>query len=158
MGKDEIYGEWEHYTAQQREQAFGYHLMLDAYRCDSGKIDNLDACYQFLDEMVDVIGAEKQTQPYVFRTPEHFVGKEGLSGWVPIVESGISIHTLRTTRFISIDVYSCRAFDCPQVISFLQDFFSPENIEHRYVLRGLLYQNEPGCDSGRSSSEARQKP
>ena len=127
------------YTPAEKEKVFGFHLMLDCYSCSPDKLDNIDACYEFLERLVDEIGAEKQTQPYVFRTPEHFKGKEGLSGWVPIVESGISIHTLTGSRFVSLDVYSCREFDNNKIVSFTQKFFDPEEIEPNYILRGRKY-------------------
>lgn len=126
-------------STDKMQRAFGFHLMLDCYRCAPDKLDSIDACYSFLDQLVDAIGAEKQTQPYVFRTPEHFIGKLGLSGWVPIVESGISIHTLTETRFVSLDVYSCRRFDNDTIIAFTQEFFKPDEIETNFVLRGTKY-------------------
>jgi S-adenosylmethionine decarboxylase len=124
---------------EDKKKAFGFHLMLDCYDCAPDKLDSIDACYGFLDMLVDEIGAEKQTQPYVFRTPEHFKGKEGLSGWVPIVESGISIHTLTESCFISLDVYSCREFDNDKIVAFTNDFFNPREIELNFVLRGKKY-------------------
>ncbi|WP_163340250.1 S-adenosylmethionine decarboxylase family protein [Desulfopila sp. IMCC35008] len=127
------------YSKKEKQQAFGFHLILDCYLCRSEKLDNIDACYQFLDQMVDIIGATKQTQPYVFRTPEEFIGKEGLSGWVPIVESGISIHTLTESRFVSVDVYSCKEFDIQMIVQFTQAFFEPNEIEQQFLLRGQKY-------------------
>ena len=127
------------YTEDELRKAFGFHLMLDCYNCAPDKLDSIDACYEFLDQMVNEIGAEKQTQPYVFRTPDHFKGKEGLSGWVPIVESGIAIHTLTGSRFISLDVYSCRQFDNDKIIEFTKAFFEPADIEKHFVLRGRKY-------------------
>ncbi len=127
------------YSAEEKKRAFGFHLMLDCYGCAPDKLDCIDACYGFLERLVEEIGAEKQTQPYVFRTPEHFKGKEGLSGWVPIVESGISIHTLTESRFVSLDVYSCRPFDNGKIERFTHQFFDPEEIELNFVLRGKKY-------------------
>jgi S-adenosylmethionine decarboxylase len=127
------------YSEFEKSKAFGFHLMLDCYDCSAEKLDNIDACYEFLERLVDEIGAEKQTLPYVFRTPEHFKGKEGLSGWVPIVESGISIHTLTGSRFVSIDVYSCRPFNNDKIMEFTQYFFEPTEIEPNFVLRGKKY-------------------
>jgi S-adenosylmethionine decarboxylase len=129
----------ERFTEDEIRKAFGFHLMLDCYDCSPEKLDSIDACYKFLDRLVDEIGAVKQTQPYVFRTPEQFKGKEGLSGWVPIVESGISIHTLTTSRFVSLDVYSCRRFDNGKIISFTNQFFESGEIEASFVLRGRKY-------------------
>ena len=127
------------YSSEELKKAFGFHLMLDCYQCSSDNLDSIDACYRFLDTLVDEIGAEKQTQPYVFRTPEHFEGKEGLSGWVPIVESGISIHTLTGSKFVSLDVYSCRQFDNEKIMSYTQQFFEPKEIETNFLLRGTNY-------------------
>lgn len=76
---------------------FGYHLMLDCYECNGEILDDIGRCYDYLEKLVDIVGVTKQSQPYVFRTPEGFEGKEGLSGWVPLVESGISVHTLTGT-------------------------------------------------------------
>ena len=126
-------------SEEAKAGAFGFHLMLDCYRCAPDHLDSIDACYTFLDQLVDEIGAEKQTQPYVFRTPERFKGKEGLSGWVPIVESGISIHTLTVSRFVSLDVYSCREFDNDRIRAFTKSFFNPCEIEDNFVLRGTKY-------------------
>jgi S-adenosylmethionine decarboxylase len=127
------------FSQEEKQRAFGFHLLLDCYQCCSEKLDNIDACYNFLNELVDRIGAIKQTQPYIFRTPEEFEGKEGLSGWVPIVESGISIHTLTGSKFVSIDVYSCREFDTREIVEFVKEFFEPEEVEQQYVLRGKKY-------------------
>ena len=127
------------YSKEEKEAAFGFHLMLDCYECDPAHLDDIGHCYSFLDELVSEIGAEKQTQPYVFRTPDKFKGKEGLSGWVPIVESGISIHTLTQSCFVSIDVYSCREFDNDRVAAFAKTFFGPSQIEITYLLRGRHY-------------------
>jgi S-adenosylmethionine decarboxylase len=127
------------FTAEEKHRAFGFHFMLDCYQCNPEHLDNIDACYRFLDELVEIAGATKQTQPYVFRTPEGFAGKEGLSGWVPLVESGISIHTLTVSRFVSLDVYSCKEFSRPNIEEFTRQFFEPTEIEQQFLLRGQKY-------------------
>ena len=127
------------FTAEEKRRAFGLHLILDCYRCNPEHLDNIDSCYRFLDELVEIVGATKQTQPYIFRTPDEFEGKEGLSGWVPLVESGISIHTLTGSRFISLDVYSCKEFSIEDIKAFTRQFFQPDEIEERFLLRGVKY-------------------
>lgn len=122
-----------------KEEAFGYHLMLDCYQCDNSRLGSIDYCYQFLDELTQEIEMEKQALPVVFRTPEKFEGKAGLSGWVPIVESGISIHTLTETNFVSIDVYSCKEFSNDTVVNFTKNFFEPREIEENFLKRGTKY-------------------
>jgi len=123
--------------------AFGYHLMLDLYGCNPEFTGNLEKCYKFLDELPTKIGMHKQSPPFIFYTDnEKYPDKAGLSGWVPVVESGISIHTLTPTNFISIDVYSCKKFDPKIIEKTIRDFFQPQEMEINYVLRGKRYEKK----------------
>lgn len=121
-------------------KVFGYQLLLDLYGCKQGVCDDLSACYQFLDEIVPALGMEKQSPPSIFRSDEvRFPDKAGLSGWVPLIESSIVIHTLTPKNFISVDVYCCRAFDPKVARQFCQRFFDPERIDEQYIERGFDY-------------------
>lgn len=132
--------------ATEYRNTFGFHLMVDAYRCDPAPLDDLTACYGFLDGLVLELGVTKQSQPYLFRTPEAFTDKQGLSGWVPLVESGISLHTLTRSRFVSLDVYSCRRFDTERVVAAARAFFRPESVDTQFVLRGRRHGGDGGGD------------
>ena len=46
---------------------YGPHLMLDLSECNPAVLDDLDACFNLLNELPDRIGMTKITQPYVFR-------------------------------------------------------------------------------------------
>ena len=119
---------------------FGFQLLLDLYDCKKGACDDLGLCYEFLEQIVGVLKVEPQSPPFIFRTDgKRFPDKAGLSGWIPLVESGIQLHTLTVKDFISIDVYSCRQFEIEPVIAFVQSQFNPRQIDHQYVERGLDY-------------------
>ena len=119
---------------------FGYQLLLDLYDCKPSASDDLGLCYNFLEKIVAVLKVSPQSPPYIFRTDaRQFPDKAGLSGWIPLVESGIQLHTLTIKNFISIDVYSCRQFALEPVIEFAKEFFAPRRVAHQYVERGLDY-------------------
>lgn len=123
-----------------KKKVFGYELLLDCYDCEEGVCDDLTLCYDFLDKIVDFIGMEKQGEPAVFRTDEEkFPGKDGLSGWVPLAESSIVIHTLSLNNYISIDVYSCREFVKEKVIEFVKKYFKSGKIDAQFLERGTKY-------------------
>jgi len=126
---------------KRKNKYFGYHLMIDLYGCNVDQINNLDYCYDFLDKLPAKIGMDKQSPPFIFRSPEYYPGKAGLSGWVPIIQSGISIHTLKDTGFVSIDVYSCSNYNKNNVIKEIKKYFKPEEVEANYVFRGKKYFN-----------------
>ncbi|MBR9683492.1 hypothetical protein GOV03_03040 [Candidatus Woesearchaeota archaeon] len=124
----------------KKKKVFGYELLLDCYNCKDGVCGDLAHCYSYLDKLVAFIGMTKQEPPTVFRTDrKSFPDKAGLSGWVPLVESSIVIHTLSKTNFISINVYSCKEFEQKKVITFTKKYFKPKKIEKNFLLRGKHY-------------------
>ena len=119
---------------------FGFQLLLDLYECKPGACDDLGLCYEFLERLVGVLKVEPQSPPFIFRTDgKRFPDKAGLSGWIPLVESGVQLHTLTVKDFISIDVYSCQPFAIEPVTSFVRSYFAPKRMDHQFVERGLDY-------------------
>ncbi|MFQ5681383.1 MAG: S-adenosylmethionine decarboxylase [Candidatus Omnitrophota bacterium] len=120
--------------------SFGYQLLLDLYNCKPGACDDIDLCYKFLDEIVDFLGMAKQAPPYIFRSDAvRFPDKAGLSGWAPLIESSIVIHTLTPKNFISIDIYCCKEFDIARAVEFTHSFFLPGRINKQLIERGRDY-------------------
>lgn len=119
---------------------FGYLITLDLYGCREGVCDDLHLCYQFLEELVRQLKMSKQSPPYIFESDKQkYPDKAGLSGWVPLIESGIQIHTLTPKNFISVDVYSCRKFSTDHIKEFVQNYFGCKEVEMNYVERGVKY-------------------
>jgi S-adenosylmethionine decarboxylase len=123
--------------SQTEQTSWGFQLVLDCFGCDEEACCDLDRGYEFLDKICIHLKMTKQTQPYIFKTCETtFPGKPGYSGWVPIIESGIQIHTSSNNHFISIDVYSCKTFNEADVIDFVQRWFQPKHIDTCLIHRG----------------------
>jgi len=121
-------------------KSFGYQLLLDLYDCKEGVCDDITLNYQFLDQIVVELDMEKQAPPNVFRSDEkRFPDKAGLSGWVPLIESSIVIHTLSPKNYISIDIYCCKCFDVKKAKDVCKKFFSPQRMDEQYIQRGLDY-------------------
>jgi len=125
--------------------AFGYSYLLDMYECRAGVADNLELHYRFLEELVDRLGMTKMSSPIVIHGPrvrgvEQFPEKAGVSGWVPLIESGIQIHSIEPTHFITLDVYSCRKFEPSVVSEWAHECFGYHNHEEHFLQRGVKYQ------------------
>src|SRR5438105_14724412 len=81
---------------------FGPHLVFDGHGCPRARLDDLDRLYSLLHSLPDDIGMTRIMPPYVFR---HAAGDaEGLSGFVLIAESHISLHTFPDQVFVRGDV------------------------------------------------------
>jgi S-adenosylmethionine decarboxylase len=119
------------------DSCWGYQLIIDCFGCEHDVCCDLDNGYEFLDKIVLHLHMTKQTQPYIFKTCEvTFPGKPGYSGWIPIIESGIQIHTSANNRFISVDVYSCRPFEQRDVVEFVRQWFRPKHVDTAFFHRG----------------------
>lgn len=121
-------------------EPFGYLCTLDLYGCKPGACDDLGLCYQFLEDLVTQLKMNKQSPPFIFRSDAIlYPDKAGLSGWVPLIQSGIQIHTLSPKNFISIDIYSCGPFSTDTIKEFVQDYFNCMEVEMHYIERGIKY-------------------
>src|SRR5262245_21655691 len=118
---------------------FGPHLMLDGYGCDKKKLQDLNLIYRILDELPSRIGMTKIMPPYVFKysgvKPEDW----GLSGFVLIAESHISVHTFPEKNFVSCDIFSCKEFDAAFACDFLRKVFEMTKVEWRVLDRGTEF-------------------
>jgi S-adenosylmethionine decarboxylase len=121
---------------------FGLHLTLDGYGCNQEQLANLEAIYEFLDHCPDLIQMTKIMPPYVFkyhgRVPEDW----GVSGFVLIAESHISIHTFPERGYLSLDIFSCKDFDYNQAVAYVTQVFSPARHEINLLDRGLEFPRE----------------
>jgi S-adenosylmethionine decarboxylase len=121
---------------------FGHLVTLDLYGCKDGVCDDLSLCYKFLEDLVEKLKMQKQSPPFIFKSDENkYPDKAGLSGWVPLIESGIQIHTLTPKNFISVDIYSCREFSTLNISDFVKKYFDSTEIEVNYIKRGVKYNN-----------------
>lgn len=122
------------------DTAFGRSLHADFYGVSRTLCDDLEFCYDLLDRLVARLGMHKQSPPFIFRSPDaEFPDKAGLSGWVPLSESGISIHTLTLTGFVSIDLCTCGCLGVPSALDFLCGELGTRNYERQYLVRGVAY-------------------
>lgn len=115
------------------------HLVIEGRRGDWHKLQDLPALYDLLDTLPGKINMTKIMPPIVTRyvgvTPEDW----GISGFVMIAESHISVHTFPERGEVSIDVFSCKEFDPAKTCGLLAEAFGLEEVETCVLRRGLEY-------------------
>ena len=87
------------------------HLAIDAYGADPAKLSDETLVFRFLDEYPDVIGMTKVAAPQVYSYTGKVPDDWGVSGFVIIAESHISVHTFPDKGYLNIDIFSCNDFD-----------------------------------------------
>jgi S-adenosylmethionine decarboxylase len=113
------------------------HLIIDGRGCDYRQVSDPDLVHRFLDAFPDTIHMTKITPPnvYTYRgpTPDDW----GVSGFVIIAESHISVHTFPDRDYINIDVFSCKEFDTELALSEIQRVFTLQQVKSWTLDRGL---------------------
>ena len=115
------------------------HLVIEGRGGDWHKLQDLPALYELLDTLPGKINMTKIMPPIVTRyvgvSPEDW----GISGFVMIAESHISVHTFPEKHEVSIDVFSCKEFDPAHACDLLSEAFGLTEIETCVLRRGLEY-------------------
>jgi S-adenosylmethionine decarboxylase len=94
----------------------------------------------------------KMILPHVVKWLDPGATIEGISGFIMIAESHISIHTFPEKDYVFIDLFSCKPFDVDKAVELLASAFGAKKVHRRMVRRGLdfprshahtLYVKEP---------------
>ncbi len=99
------------------------HLIIDGYSDNQELLQDKAHLRNWLEDCPARIGMNRISPPYVLRyvgpNPEDW----GISGFVFIAESHISIHTFVECGYVNVDIFSCRDFDTEKAIEDLRDKF-----------------------------------
>ncbi len=117
------------------------HLIIDGYGGDYKKMQDVEFISEILDVYPERIGMTKISSPqvskYIGTKPEDW----GVSGFVLIAESHISIHTFPEKFYINIDIFSCKEFDADWAIKEFKQKFGLAEVRSYILNRGLEYYN-----------------
>jgi S-adenosylmethionine decarboxylase len=118
------------------------HATIDGYGGDASRLADVELIRSVLDRYPNEIGMTKISVPHVIE----YVGEKpedwGVSGFVLIAESHISIHTFVERRYVWVDIFSCKGFDASKAIEDLQRTFGLSSVKTRLLERGLEYPHD----------------
>ena len=56
---------------------------------------------------------------------------QGIEAFMPLIESGVALYTWQSSRFISLIIYTCKAFDDERALAIVADFFQLSQVESK---------------------------
>ena len=115
------------------------HLLIDGYGGRNETLADPEFLREFLDSFPSAIGMIKISTPSVVEYEAPTPEDSGISGFVIIAESHISVHTFPDRNLINIDVFSCKKFDVDKVIEYAIRLFSIDIVTTNILERGLEY-------------------
>ena len=117
------------------------HLVVDGYGADPERLTDEDLLFAFLDEYPAVIGMTKMITPQVYTYRGKTAEDWGLSGFVLIAESHISVHTFPDRGYVNIDIFSCKEFDSDVSLEDVKKTFGLSNVRVWTMDRGVEFSN-----------------
>ena len=118
------------------------HLVIDGFGGDVGKMWDVELVRQFLNSYPEALGMTRITEPRVLEYQAPNPEDSGVSGFVIIAESHISIHTFPEKSYVNIDLFSCRAFDHERALQDAKALFDLEEVDTWLLDRGLEWLDE----------------
>ena len=118
------------------------HLVIDGYGGDIYKMWDEDLVRNFLYEYPDSLDMTRITEPNVLKYEAPKREDSGVSGFVIIAESHISIHTFPRKNYINIDIFSCQPFDHELALEDVKELFGLTKVKTWLLDRGLEWLDE----------------
>ena len=56
---------------------------------------------------------------------------QGIEAFLPLIESGVAVYTWQSARFLSIIIYTCKAFESEKAMQIVEDFFQLSQMEYK---------------------------
>lgn len=82
-------------------KALGRHILLDLYNCELESLNNIETIEKILEK------SAKEANLTILQKSFHKFNPHGISGFILIAESHLSIHVWPEYRYAAIDIYTC---------------------------------------------------
>jgi S-adenosylmethionine decarboxylase len=112
------------------------HLMLELYGCDRHILSNETLVKGVLEEYPARVEMEKVSPVHLYQIETSNPLDAGLSGFVVIAQSHISLHAWPEYGEVDIDICSCKDFSQEDAIAFAKQMFQTDDVEAHFVFRG----------------------
>ncbi len=113
------------------------HVIVDGFGGDPEQLADENVVRAILDLYPDEMGMTKSAPPTVVRYKGTKPEDWGVSGYVMIAESHISVHTFPERNLIWADIFSCKEFDAAPIVDDMRRRFGLREMQVNILERGL---------------------
>ena len=111
------------------------HVMIDIYECDATLLADEHLLHSVLHDYPDVIGMERVSEVMLRDIKTSDPLDDGMSGFVIIATSHVSLHAWPPYGMVNLDIFSCEPFEIETVVRFAKQRFQTEQVEVHVVER-----------------------
>ncbi len=133
------------------------HLVIDGFGGAVEKMWDQELVRDFLATYPANLGMTPITEPKVVGYNGPIVEDAGVSGFVIIAESHISVHTFPNRSHVNIDIFSCKSFDNDRALADAKNLFELQDVKTWLLDRGLEWlDSQHGLDQVRNQRDSLQ--
>jgi S-adenosylmethionine decarboxylase len=120
---------------------FGWHLTLDGYRGDPARLGAVEVIRGWLEAMPAALGMDQLLAPCLVEVgPRNPKDSGGVTGFVLVAQSHLSVHTFPRRHFLCADVFTCQdRLDDEGIRRSLIETFGLGEVETNLFARGRCY-------------------
>jgi len=118
------------------EKTWGKHLIIDAYGIEERKLKDLKAIRTLFGNLLKTLKMRPLSNIIVKKVITDYYPDWGVSAFVMLYESHISIHTWPEESYVAMDIYSCKDFNHKEVINFLKKYLGYKKMKIKMITRG----------------------
>lgn len=112
------------------------HLMLELYGCSRELLTDESLLRRVLNDYPGRVDMEKVSPVHLYNIETSNPLDAGMSGFVVIAQSHISIHAWPEYSEVDIDICSCKDFSQEDAIAFAREAFQTDDVEVHFMQRG----------------------
>jgi len=114
-------------------KSLGKHILLDLYNCELESLNNVETIEKILEK------SAKEANTTILQKSFHKFNPHGISGFILIAESHLSIHVWPEYRYAAIDIYTCGDKAMPEkAMKVLIEEFKPKSFSMVKHDRGFI--------------------
>jgi len=115
---------------------WGKHLIIDAYGIGGEKLKNRQVILNLLRDLPKKLKMRPLGNAVVKKVATDYYLDWGLSGFIMLYESHISLHTWPEKGYLAMDVYSCKDFNDKEIVKYLKKYWRYKRIKTKIIMRG----------------------
>ena len=110
--------------------SLGTHITWDVYNCNAESLSFIPKVQLVLNAIVNELQLSKVNESFKQFEPI------GVTGFILLEESHVSIHTWPEHQFAAVDIFSCKPFDAKKIQDLLMTSFSSDKVVIKQIERG----------------------
>tara|TARA_R110000796_G_scaffold155893_5_gene272464 strand:- start:254 stop:628 length:375 start_codon:yes stop_codon:yes gene_type:complete len=110
--------------------SLGTHITWDVYNCNAESLSFIPKVKEVLNAIVEELQLSKVNESFKQFEPI------GVTGFILLEESHVSIHSWPEHQFAAVDIFSCKPFDAEKIQKLLMSSFNSDKVIIKQIERG----------------------